>query len=424
MKENLLLSLKLAAKRFFFHTCAVHTRLFPRSKFAQRIAQSAREHGLGLNGSPANNKSSIEVAVFDQLIPTPDRDAGSARMVFVLRALSQWCHPVFIPLGKRIWPEYEKQLWTEGIETASVLRYKKLLTERKIAAVVLSRPAVADALLGSVRRIDPKLKIVYDMLDVHHLRAEREAALTGDPKADREADSLRRIETRVARASDLVWCGSLSDKEIMARLAPGVPLVVVPTVHELHKRGLPFAKRKHLLFVGNFGHRPNTDAVRFLAREVLPLIRRTLSHIELLVVGVNAPPDFADYASAGVRVLGYVPDLESVMSTCRVFVAPIRFGSGVNGKIGEALAYGLPVVTTTVGAEGWGFTNDEQILIADPPGDFASAVLRLYTDEELWQKLADGGYLHIKENNTPAVVGKIINDSVRSIAAVESDRST
>ncbi|MEP6570140.1 MAG: glycosyltransferase, partial [Acidobacteriota bacterium] len=92
---------------------------------------------------------------------------------------------------------------------------------------------------------------------------------------------------------------------------------------------------------------------------------------------------------------------------------------GVNGKIGEALAYGLPVVTTTVGAEGWGFSNGEQILMADSPGDFAGAVLCVYNDEELWQKLANGGYAHIKENNTPAVVGKIINDSVRSVAGVE-----
>ena len=156
MKEKLLLSLKLTAKRFLFRASAVFLRLFPRSKFAERVAQSAREHGLGKNDSPPNTKSTVEVAVFDQLIPTPDRDAGSARMVFILRALSQWCHPVFIPLGKRLWPEYEKQLWGEGIETASVLSYKQLLKDRKIAAVVLSRPAVAAALLGSVRRVDPR----------------------------------------------------------------------------------------------------------------------------------------------------------------------------------------------------------------------------------------------------------------------------
>jgi glycosyltransferase involved in cell wall biosynthesis len=105
------------------------------------------------------------------------------------------------------------------------------------------------------------------------------------------------------------------------------------------------------------------------------------------------------------------------MSGCRVFVAPIRFGSGVNGKVGEALAYGLPVVTTTVGAEGWGFNDGEQVLIADAPADFAEAVVRLYGDASLWQRLSDGGYRHIAENNTPEVIARVINDSLRGVAA-------
>jgi GT2 family glycosyltransferase len=361
----------------------------------------------------ANRRWATQVAVFDDLIPTPDRDAGSARMMFILRALSEWSHPVFITTGKRLWPDYEKLLWREGVETASALDFKRLLRDRNFRAVVLSRPAVAGAMLGPVRRADPKLKIVYDMLDVHHIRSTREAALTGDARAAREAEALRLLETRLARAADLVWCGSPPDKEVMARLAPGVPSVVVPTVHELHGRGLPFDGREHLLFVGNFSHRPNTDAVHFLAREVLPLIRRALASLELLVVGDNAPPEFARYASDGVRLLGYVPDLEPFMSGCRVFVAPIRFGSGVNGKVGEALSYGLPVVTTNVGAEGWGFTDGGQVLIADAPGDFAEAVVRLYGDAALWQKLSDDGYRHIAEGYTPQAVGRVINGSLR-----------
>lgn len=375
----------------------------------------AREHlppSAGDAEPAANRKWAAQVVVFDDLLPTPDRDAGSARMMFILRALSEWSHPVFVTTGKRFWPEYEKLLWREGIETARAVDIKRLLRRRKFRAVVLSRPAVAGALLELIRRADPELKIVYDMLDVHHLRAEREAALTGDARAAHEADTLRRLETRLARAADLVWCGSPPDKVLMARAAPGVPSVVIPTIHELHGRGRPFAGREHLLFVGNFRHRPNTDAVHFLAREVLPLIRRSLAGIELLVVGDNAPPEFAGYAADGVRLLGYVPDLDPLMAGCRVFVAPIRFGSGVNGKIGEALSYGLPVVTTTVGAEGWEFADGEQALIADDPAAFAAAVIRLYGDAALWQKLSDGGYRHVAENNTPEVVARVINDSL------------
>jgi len=114
-------------------------------------------------------------------------------------------------------------------------------------------------------------------------------------------------------------------------------------------------------------------------------------------------------------VLGYVPDLDPIIAGCRVFVAPIRFGSGVNGKIGEALSHGLPVVTNTIGAEGWGFTNGIQVLMADTPDDFAAAVLRLYENAGLWQALSDNGYRHIAENYTPEVIGRIINESVRGV---------
>ncbi|HYE14166.1 MAG TPA: glycosyltransferase [Pyrinomonadaceae bacterium] len=375
-----------------------------------------REHaarGGADEEAAANRKWAAQVVVFDDLIPTPDRDAGSARMMHILRALSEWAHPVFVATGKLARPEYEKLLWREGIETAGALDFKRLLRRRKFRAAVLSRPAVAAAMLGPVRRAAPGLKIVYDMLDVHHLRATREAALTGDERAAREAEKYRRMETRTARAADLIWCGSRNDKEIMERVAPGVPSVVVPTIHELHEPGPPFGARDHLLFVGSFAHRPNVDAVLFMAREVMPLVRESLAGVELLVVGGGAPAEFAEYATRGVRVLGYVPDLVPFVHGCRVFVAPIRFGSGVNGKIGEALSYGLPVVTTTIGAEGWGFTPGEQVLIADGAGDFAEAVVRLYGDAALWQRLAGAGRRHIEENFTREVIGRVINDSLR-----------
>jgi glycosyltransferase involved in cell wall biosynthesis len=135
--------------------------------------------------------------------------------------------------------------------------------------------------------------------------------------------------------------------------------------------------------------------------------------VELHVVGVNAPAEFAEFASQGVRILGYVPALDPIMFRSRVFVAPIRFGSGVNGKIGEALSYGVPVVTTTIGAEGWGFT-DGQVLIGDSAADFAAAVVDLYQDNALWQTLSDKGFRHIADHYTPEVVGRVINDSLQT----------
>ncbi len=403
---------------------SIRKRLSPATAFSLRYyrarLKSARFRLSG--GKTAQHQRRVaandrpQIAVFDDLIPRPDRDAGSARMAFILGALASWAHPVLLTIGKTNWPEYESLLWAAGIETASAFEYKRLLNERDFSAVILSRPWVASALLRRIRNQTPKLKIVYDMVDLHHIRAEREAQLTGDPRFAREFRTLRRIEIDTARAVDFLWCGSPVDQKMIRREVPDVPSIVVPTIHTLHQRGLPFTQRQHLLFVGNFSHRPNVDSVEFMAREVMPLLRKEIPQLELMVVGANAPDHFSQFESVGVRVAGHVPSLDPVMGSSRVFVAPIRFGSGVNGKIGEALSYGLPVVTTTIGAEGWDFQANKQVLMADTPASFAQEVLMLYHDEVLWQKLSDEGYLHVSRNNTPEVVGRIINQSIFSLS--------
>src|SRR5918993_2134028 len=188
----------------------------------------ARGHGAN---DPARAARGPYVFVFDDRVPTPDRDAGSARMLFILKSLAEWSRPVFVPL-RSAWPEYERLLWEEGVETVGPLDYGRLLKRRKFHAAILSRPEVAAGFLPSLRRRDPSLKIVYDMVDAHFVRLAREHELTGDPETAREAARYRKTETRLARASDLVWCASTEDAKAIAREAPGVRTVVVPTIHQ------------------------------------------------------------------------------------------------------------------------------------------------------------------------------------------------
>ena len=401
-------------------------QLINREKFREKwrgvLEREHRPHDPALAERAANRRWTTQVAVFDDRVPTPDRDAGSARMLFILRALSEWCHPVLVTTSKQVWPEYERQLWKEGVETASALDFRRLMRERRFRAAVVSRPAVAGALLGRIRRADPRVKIVFDMVDAHFIRVGREAALTGDAAVAREAARYRRVETRLARAADLIWCASGEDLRVVAREAPGVPAAVVTTIHRPHEGGPSFDERRDLLFVGNFLHRPNRDGLLFYLREVHPLVRDELPDVRLFVVGDGAPPEVLAHASEEVRVLGYVPDIEPLFRACRVFVAPIRFGAGVKGKVGEALAHGLPVVTTTVGAEGMGITDGEEALVADTPRAFAAAVARAYRERGLWQKLSERGRAHVAKHFTPQVVGEIINGSLRGILKEEAAR--
>ena len=124
----------------------------------------------------------------------------------------------------------------------------------------------------------------------------------------------------------------------------------------------------------------------YFVKEILPLIRQDIPGVVFYMVGSHITETVQALASQDVVAVGYVPDLTPYLDGCRVFVAPLRYGAGMKGKIGQSMGFGLPVVTTSIGAEGMGLIDGEHILIADSPAAFARAVVRLYTDDLLWER--------------------------------------
>src|SRR5262249_38799860 len=145
-------------------------------------------------------------------------------------------------------------------------------------------------------------------------------------------------------------------------------------------------RRGSLLFVGGFQHAPNADAVLWFVREVRPRLLRIVPDIEVVLVGSSPPPEIRAFVeSIGVRLTGYVPDTAPYLDRAWVSIAPLRYGAGMKGKVGEAMAAGLPVVTTSIGAEGMELEDGVTALVADTPEAFAEAVRRLCTDDALHQ---------------------------------------
>ena len=144
-----------------------------------------------------------------------------------------------------------------------------------------------------------------------------------------------------------------------------------------------------------------------------PRLRQKLPNIPLDIIGDNPSAAIAAYNSEDVRIRGYVPDAEPYLRDRRVFIAPLRFGAGIKGKVGEAMAHGIPVVTTSIGAEGFGLTNEFDVMIADDPESFATAVQQLYSQKELWQRVVDNSRLRIEKDFTPEVIAKAINNSIK-----------
>jgi glycosyltransferase involved in cell wall biosynthesis len=270
-------------------------------------------------------------------------------------------------------------------------------------------------LIHRIRRVNPQAAIVFDMVDTHFVRLQREHAVTGEASTLAEAERYRKLERKLAEQSDLVWSASHEDKLVMQRESPETRIEVVPTIHELRDPGKLFADRAGLLFIGNLAHRPNDDAVRFFMREVYPRLRQLLPNVGLDIIGDNRSPAISAYNSEQVRTRGYVPEVEPFLRDARVFIAPLRFGAGIKGKVGEAMAHGLPVVTTSIGAEGFGLTDGLDVLIADDPESFAAAIQKLYSQQALWERVAQNSRLRIEKNFTPRVIAETINSSIREV---------
>jgi hypothetical protein len=246
----------------------------------------------------------------------------------------------------------------------------------------------------------------------------REAELLGDPGKRAEADAVRLRELAVYGTADVVLAVSEDEQEVICELLPGTPVGLLPTVHHALARSQSPDGRRGALFVGSYGHAPNVDAVRFLCDEVLPQLRGLGSDAAVAVAGYAMPDELAAFArERGAEVLGFLPVVEDELARRRLSIAPLRFGAGLKGKVGESLAAGVPVVGTTVAAEGFA-DHGAGMLVADDAPAIASAIARLATDDLLWQRLSDGGRALIDEVCGPARCDRELSDVLEFLEPV------
>ena len=207
-------------------------------------------------------------------------------------------------------------------------------------------------------------------------------------QATHELRRRRRRELDEIHAADVVATITEVEENLVEQLVPGTRTVLLPNVHETRRGPIPDdVDRSGLLFIGNFKHPPNADAISWFVTDILPLLSTDVTPT-LTILGAQQQGVLEDLAHAHLHWPGYVPDVTPYFDGARVFVAPLRFGAGMKGKIGMAMALGLPVVTTPVGAEGMGLVDGTHALIADSEEDFAAAVAHLQKDDELWRHLA------------------------------------
>jgi glycosyltransferase involved in cell wall biosynthesis len=341
-----------------------------------------------------------KVLFIDIRTPTPDKDSGSQDMVAYLNIFGCLGFEVaFIPAADLQFVEkYTPDLQRMGVKclyTPFVRGIGGYLKShgQEFDLVLLYKVHCAAYCLDMVRQCCPNARIIFDTVDLHFVREQRQAEIEDSQELFKTAEKTKLLELSIIRKADCTIVLSTEEREILLKepAVCGKKIAVIPLIREIPGRKNPFSARKDIMFVGGFEHPPNVDAVLFFVRHIWPLVKKSLPEIVFYIIGSKPPKEISGLAGEGVIVTGYLSDITSYFNDCRLSVAPLRYGAGLKGKIVSSLSHALPCVATSAAVEGFGFTQGEDILLADKPEDFAAAVICLYQDEALWNALSDRG---------------------------------
>jgi O-antigen biosynthesis protein len=328
----------------------------------------------------------------------------------MLRFLSTRYAITFIAYGAD--PPYRTEGYVQALEALGIEVHVRTFRRRhfwrvRAHAIVFEAYPAAEWWLDTVRLLSPALPIIVDSVDLHYLRELRMSELEPTKRLLQQALETRARELAVYRRADAVIVVTDNERRILAEEVSGLEVMVVPSVQDIDGDAVDGAARipGSLLFVGGFAHTPNVDAVVYFCRDVLPLIRKVLPSTPVWIVGASPPDEVRAFGSLpGVEITGHVPDLGVYLRKASISIAPLRYGAGIKGKITEAMAAGLPVVTTPIGAEGMHLENRITAMIADSAVEFAGAVTELSGDPVLHAAIARNGLAHARQHYAPAVM--------------------
>jgi len=379
--------------------------------FYEKWKEELKDHGIDSEENSyfsSNRKDGIHILYVDHYVPQIDKDAGSQNAFFTISILTYMGHKV------TFWPEnlhksepYVTELQQRGIEVITGLHnFEKFLKERGhiYSAAILCRPHIAIHFIDKLKKYAPQCKIIYEASDLYHIGLLRESEIKHQSKKQIESSIMREREIELMEKSDMVFFRTKKDCDIALKedQAHKVAALHLPPMYNGHVK--PFDERKDIIYVGGFQHPPNSDAVEYFISEIFPLISEKLPDVKFRLVGSKIPDKIKQLCekTKNCEFIGYVYDLSSLLNECRIMVVPVRYGAGVKGKVTESMSHSLPVVTTSIGAEGLiENQNHEHLLISDDPREFADKTVEVYKNKELWEKISKNAKDYVENNFSP-----------------------
>ncbi|AOW10925.1 glycosyltransferase [Flavobacterium gilvum] len=340
------------------------------------------------------NKKSI--VFFNAMIPEFDRDSGSNRLKEIIKSYIELdfhvtliCPSVY--KDNYYIPFFQKMGVNVYYEHKMFAGFRFYLINQKIKASFtwFYGPKQFVSYYKSVKKIMPKTKLIYDMVDIHHLRYKRGIEL--DPlriSFRKKYLKYKKMELKASELANYVITISKFEEDYMESICSKNKIITISNIHYPKisiEETLPFEERKDMLFIGST-HSPNVDALNYLYNEIMPLVWNEIPDLKVNIIGtVNEV--IKDIEHPNLVFLGYVENIDDLFISNKFMIAPLRYGAGVKGKIGQSFEYYLPVITSSIGAEGMHLIHKENALIEDTKEGFAEAIIDLYTNKELWEKL-------------------------------------
>jgi len=350
----------------------------------------------------------------DDRVPFRDAGAGLPRAHDILHLMAADHFVTFLPTTTPTDPWADTfAAVPDGVEVAmgvGLVGLEAFLEARTgyYGQIFVSRPHNM-ARLASIADRRPGLlaatRVIYDAEAIFASRDIVKADLMEDAVLRQKAEAAEQAELALASRAQHVT--AVTEAEAARFRHPGGPTVSV-LGHAMRPAPTPaeFADRPHLLFLGNLAdeNSPNTESFVWFVDQVMPHLGPVFDGLtRFLVAGRNDAASVQARRSVRTDLLGPVADLPALFNRARVFVAPTRYAAGIPHKVHQAAALGVPVVATSLLARQLGWQNDEHLLVADTPDEFAKAVTRLHGNAKLWAKIRAGALGRVAQDCDPAV---------------------
>jgi len=405
-----------------------HYQEINKIKFKRKWKNELKFQSKQGNTFVARDRSSKKNRIFvlDRAVPKFDQDAGSRFCFMYLNLFKQMGLSVSFFGDDLLRPEpYTTILQQKGIEILYGDKYNEQNLEywlkenlKYFKYLYLQRPDITIKYINILKKYFTG-KIFYFAHDLHHIRLEREYNITHSKMIKERCEYMKKIEMEIFNKVDIIhvvgnYEYNILKQNLKDKIIRNIPLYIFDKQYNNIEKD--FSKRKDLLFVGGFLHRPNVDGIIWFSKNIYPKIIEKFPNMIFHVVGTNVTEEIMKLQSNNIKIEGFLSDqdLHLLYQRCRMFVIPLRFGAGVKGKIIEAAHNQIPIITTSIGGEGLD-NSIGAFITEDNEDNMAKIICELYVDFNKLKQMSDSGKILIEKYFSSGKAKRILMKDMNEI---------